>query len=88
MCRECQPGPVKYPLDEADVIYDAVHSDSTGGKAVHLYCYGESSWTGNKADSVLYETVCGKELKTPVFLSLGILAIRGVNRYNLEIDVK
>ena len=29
-----------------------------------------------------------KELKTPVFFILGILAIRGVNRYNLEIDVK
>lgn len=88
MCRECQPGSREISAGLSSVIYDAVHSDSTGGKVVHLYCYGGSSWTGNKADSVLYETVCGKRIEDPCFFILGILAIRGVNRYNLEIDVK
>ena len=69
MCRECQPGPVKYPLDEA-ALYTMQYIVTAPVEKLYTFTVTEEV-LGQVTKLIQYymRQYVEKELKTPVFLS-------------------
>ena len=69
MCKECQPGPVKYPLDEA-ALYTMQYIVTAPVEKLYTFTVTEEV-LGQVTKLIQYymRQYVEKELKTPVFLS-------------------
>ena len=88
MCRECQPGPVKYPLDEA-ALYTMQYIVTAPVEKLYTFTVTEEV-LGQVTKLIQYymRQYVEKRIEVPLFFYLRNTCNQRRKRYNLEIDVK